>query len=1372
MPLCSPDVTVVGSAYVEISPIVATGFGADVVRDAGQQLKAGAPKFTQIGEQLGENLGTGVGKGAATSQGKVEKSLSGLPAAGGAAGKKAGDEFGRQFSAEADKGSERVKHSVAKIGALIGGIGVGVGLASFFKNSVAEGEEANSVLRVTDSILKATHNSAGLTAEQIAKISQNISVKIGVDDEQVQQAGNVLLTFKSIAGSTFQRTLSDAADLSGVLKTDLQGSVKALGRALEDPTKGLARLSKQGITFTDQQKAQIIVLQASGDKLGAQKILLGAIESKYKGAGEAAASATDKIKVAVKNIEEAAGGGIVSLLEGLTPAITDLFASLEPVLKRVGNIVGPIIGWVVKTFQQLGPSIEPVLQSVGAVFLNLASIASPLLVSLGKLADEILPPLAEIFGTIVEAVRPFIGLIGRMIADVSGALQPIITAVTQVFEVFAAALKPVIDELTRGDLNTAVGSITAAFGQLAPIIAKVAGVLAGEIVRAVNVLVPVFDDLVTTISPLISRVLPVLALAWGKIVTSLAPLLPVMASLVGTVARALLPVLPVIAKLLTQVALGFAQLLPPIVKVVGQLVASLAPILPILVRAILAVDKALVGGLISGVLALVKALMPVLPVIVRLISSLARGLAPILPLIAKALSGLLTTALTGIVKAVTPLVPVIVRLADVLGNAMHQSLKQITPLIPELVKSFSELIEAVLPMVPALIPILDLIVKLLPPLLKFSGFITKTQLQILGLLVDGLGAFYRVMVPIGAAVLRVLASGLGKLFDLFGSIAKGFSFDNLGKLGGILGDIGGAIGRFFTGLPGKLAEIPSMIVSFFSGLPNKIVAGLTALATAIGVWIVQNAPGIAERFGTLAEAALSWVVKAVASLPGKLLGIFTAVAKWVVAVGPQIAGKVVDLWVSLVAWIARAVIEMPGKLVGLELALGQWVLDVAPKVAAKVAGLAVHLLSWIADAVKQAPGKLLEFAGTVLTFLVNLPGTLAGKVLEIAPKLVKAMLGIGKSIVQGISDGISGAVSGAVDLAKNLFNALAGFVNEHIVQKVKDFEISLFGKKFHPFGSFPLIPTFAQGGVTTEGRIDGNGSTRREVVIPLERGRARIFDLLRQSGIEAMLSSSGQLGPGGGGDTSQSLSSREAAFLRLYAAADTAQRHYIDQVAAFMAALTSKASAALGTVSAAMYTETGGKPGLNTGPGSKTPPWFTPGFKSPSASASGDVHDALAGIAMMVKAVPATAEFFKIMSTAGPELYAYMAKIAAGTTALNPGALAKMVPTKFITSPTVVTPGKGNEAGGISKVAEAIAGQIAVHIAAATSAKPAPHAAAPTASMAKDIADMLQLIKHVDYLFGGPGAHVKEVNPKKGEPVTLNQWLNALNGSTKAGATS
>ena len=78
-----------------------------------------------------------------------------------------------------------------------------------------------------------------------------------------------------------------ALDLSKAGFGDMSSASKMLGKALNDPVKGMTALSRAGVTFSQAQKDQVAALVASGDVLGAQKLILAEVESQVGGAAAA-----------------------------------------------------------------------------------------------------------------------------------------------------------------------------------------------------------------------------------------------------------------------------------------------------------------------------------------------------------------------------------------------------------------------------------------------------------------------------------------------------------------------------------------------------------------------------------------------------------------------------------------------------------------------------------------------------------------------------------------------------------------------------------------------------------------------------------------------------------------------------------------------------------------------------------------------------------------------------------------------------------------------------------------------------------------------------------------------------------------------------
>jgi hypothetical protein len=176
-------------------------------------------------------------------------------------------------------------------------------------------------------ILKATGGAAGLTLSDIEDLSQQIGIETLASVQGVRDAAGIMLTFKSITGDTFKSALSLAQDLAEVGFGDLKTASTQLGKALEDPIAGLGALKRVGVSFSDEQKEMIRVLDMTGRKAQAQEIILKALNEQVGKAGKKAAKgfagAVDSLGERFNIFFEQATVGI-AITEGLTWAIQGL----------------------------------------------------------------------------------------------------------------------------------------------------------------------------------------------------------------------------------------------------------------------------------------------------------------------------------------------------------------------------------------------------------------------------------------------------------------------------------------------------------------------------------------------------------------------------------------------------------------------------------------------------------------------------------------------------------------------------------------------------------------------------------------------------------------------------------------------------------------------------------------------------------------------------------------------------------------------------------------------------------------------------------------------------------------------------------------
>lgn len=131
--------------------------------------------------------------------------------------------------------------------------------------------------------IKATGGAAGFTTDQLAIMAENLEKTTAHQAEEVLRAQAKLLTFKSVVGDTFTEAIGLSLDLADVGFGTAESSAIQLGKALENPTKGMTALARSGVTFTDEEKKKIKALQESGKLLEAQNVILAAVRGQVGG---------------------------------------------------------------------------------------------------------------------------------------------------------------------------------------------------------------------------------------------------------------------------------------------------------------------------------------------------------------------------------------------------------------------------------------------------------------------------------------------------------------------------------------------------------------------------------------------------------------------------------------------------------------------------------------------------------------------------------------------------------------------------------------------------------------------------------------------------------------------------------------------------------------------------------------------------------------------------------------------------------------------------------------------------------------------------------------------------------------------------------
>lgn len=424
----------------------------------------------------------------------------------------------------------------AKTGALaLGAAGVGGALA-VLKTGFDEAAESAQVMAQTGAVLKSTGGAAKVTAKQVESLAGSLSQLSGVDDEAIQAGENLLLTFTKVrneagrGNNVFNQATKATLNLSVAMGKDMSSSAILVGKALNDPIRGMSAMSRAGIQFTDAQKKTVTALVESGNAMGAQKIILAELETQFGGSAKAAGETLPGQLAKAKNAFAEVSGEIVSaalpsitkLLGGFSsllvwsqanwpkvrdavvgavreamPHLRNVWAfiaeNIVPIFRRVAAVAAETWGNVAVVFREHGPEIRRILGRVGAV----AKALGETLLFLAQ--NVVIPIIKPLFTTVLPIA---LGVAITAIDKTTAAIQAVISAVKWIGnnagKIFTAAAKaigaplgairdavsPVVDLLDRvvalmKRIIDLAGSVIDKIGKVAGVAGSIGGFVGG-----------------------------------------------------------------------------------------------------------------------------------------------------------------------------------------------------------------------------------------------------------------------------------------------------------------------------------------------------------------------------------------------------------------------------------------------------------------------------------------------------------------------------------------------------------------------------------------------------------------------------------------------------------------------------------------------------------------------------------------------------------------------------------------------------------------------------------------------------------------------------------------------------------------------------
>lgn len=372
------------------------------------------------------------------------------------------------------------------------GFGMGLGISAFdlgakavsalgqtITGSIGAAREAIAINKDLEQTIKSTGGAAGVSADAARDLADSLSRVTNFEDDAIVQGEAMLLTFTKIGKDVFPRaaeTMLDMAQKFGGMK---EASVQ-LGKALNDPLRGVGALQRVGVTFSAQQKEQIKNFMAMNDIASAQGVILDELATEFGGQARALADPIIQLGNAFGNLQEKFGANILlPALNGLAQvalpavnaAIDSFKAALPPLteeeLPKLQDLfadLGKQLGEISAGFGQFGEGLNSVAKGLGLVDEHSTALGL-VFTAFGKVIGAFLAPwllLAKVLGVIgisLSVVFEGFRLLGNAIGMVAsksdtmmavwGALQRAGTTLWQIIEIIRLAWVNLINAMSK-----------------------------------------------------------------------------------------------------------------------------------------------------------------------------------------------------------------------------------------------------------------------------------------------------------------------------------------------------------------------------------------------------------------------------------------------------------------------------------------------------------------------------------------------------------------------------------------------------------------------------------------------------------------------------------------------------------------------------------------------------------------------------------------------------------------------------------------------------------------------------------------------------------------------------------------------------------
>ena len=228
---------------------------------------------------------------------------------------------------------------------------------------------------------------AGVTTSQIVDYAAELQKLTGISDTLIVNSAGLLATFTNVRDDAFIRgteaivQMTDAMYYGAVTQENLRTTTIQMGKALNDPIKGMTALRRVGVTFSETQKLQIHNFVRMNDLASAQAVILDELDDEFANTAniDTYSKSVGKLSTAFGDIQKKIGGWLEPVMKGVVDSLTRLAEAVDLADIQIAALttgVSLLVGSFYALFTAVSitmPWVLAITAAVGAATLGISS---------------------------------------------------------------------------------------------------------------------------------------------------------------------------------------------------------------------------------------------------------------------------------------------------------------------------------------------------------------------------------------------------------------------------------------------------------------------------------------------------------------------------------------------------------------------------------------------------------------------------------------------------------------------------------------------------------------------------------------------------------------------------------------------------------------------------------------------------------------------------------------------------------------------------------------------------------------------------------------------------------------------------------------